>query len=337
MGSLKSDSASRGKCRLEFGSAAFTCPRPGGTPVAPDAGESLHSRITAMVQESVPGAEQMRGQRNEKLVTQMLTDCYALGLWMHGGPSSPLNSLIIPAMRHIISKLSKLSPSHPKRVDCLSTLAHACQDCQQVQAREILRIYGDMTAQNETLELQLWYSLVRLKEAALNSYISRRHPKCDLDYTKVQPWQQRVHLMSGYLDMVGEAFGMDGVTAARSDRFLPQAKGEISQRGDAMALVQELRRDLSVEEWLSLLLADVNNQAEGAERLIDRACIFTWAQANMTASAAHLVFYDEERAEEFEDQEPAQPTKVNRYQPFLSRRVLVDILRAAGMLKRKLA
>lgn len=322
---------------LRFGPAPFTPLRPFNECAASsgaDGDDSLRSEVTEMVRASVAGALQMRGQRGEKLVTQMLTDCYSNGLFMHGDASSPLNRLVIPAIRHIFAEMSKLPPMMPKRVDCLTILAHACEDCQQVQAREILRIYGDLTAQNETLEGQLKYSLVRLKEAALNCYISRHHPRCDSDHTQVQPWQQRAHLVSGYVALIGESFGLDGVTAARSDRFLPQVQRGIAD-ARAEAIIKELRAELSAEEWLQMLLSDINNQAEGAERLIDRNCIFKWAQANMSKEKAHLVFYDEERADDFGHQVPTQPTQPNRYQPFLSRKVLLDILTVANMLRSK--
>ena len=53
----------------------------------------------------------------------------------------------------------------------------------------------------------------------------RRHSAtCDLDHTRTQPHQQRAHLMSAYVDLLGEDFGLDGVTAARSDRFLSSAR-----------------------------------------------------------------------------------------------------------------
>ena len=32
-------------------------------------------------------------------------------------------------------------------------------------------------------------------------------------------------------------------------------------------------------EWLQTLLADINNQSADADRLINRDCIFKWAQA----------------------------------------------------------
>jgi len=292
---------------------------------------NLQGQVANIVLESVPGVRHLRGQRGEKLVTEMMSACYDHGLWMHGPPDSALNSLIIPAMRHIFGVMATLPPSHGKRVDCLSTLAYACQDCQQVQAREIMRIYGDLTSQNASLEKQIKYSLVRDKEAALNRLISERHPRCDLDYTQVSPWQQRPHLVSGYTHLIGETFGLDSVLSARSDRFLGSALAEISCEDDE-ALIAELRSSMSIKDWLQMLLADINNQTEDAERLIDRKCIFEWMQANMSTESAYLVFYDEDRRAEFAEFEPKEPTATNRYQPFLSLRVLVDVLSAAGFL-----
>jgi len=93
-------------------------------------------------------------------------------------------------------------------------------------------------------------------------------------------------------------------------------------------------RGLSVKEWLQTLLADVNNQAAAADRLIDPGCIFKWVSRHLSQEAAHEVFYDEERLAEFEGQDPERPTKENQFQPFLSCRVLVDMLLATGMLER---
>ena len=128
----------------------------------------------------------------------MLTDIYRYGLHMHGGPESSLNRIIIPALRYIISQVQRWDPLAPKRVVLLRNLVEAMQECQQVQARVILRIYSDLTAQTATLDSQLQYSLVHYKEAALHILITTYHaPSCDWDHTKVDPQQQRAHLMSG--------------------------------------------------------------------------------------------------------------------------------------------
>mmetsp|Transcript_4115 Transcript_4115/g.11011 ORF Transcript_4115/g.11011 Transcript_4115/m.11011 type:complete len:570 (+) Transcript_4115:47-1756(+) len=294
----------------------------------------LHSKVPHILKASVPGVTEMRGERGLKTVTQMLSDCLMQGLFMHGPPSSPVNGQIIPAVRHIFREMAELPPKDPRRVNRLSALTEACQDCQQVQAREILRIYGEMTTQNETFESQLKYSLVQQKEAALNRFITQKHKKCDLDHTRVQPWQQRPHLFSAYVDIIGEDFGLDGVVAARSDRFLPMALKEVG-RVQKQQFMETLRKEMSVKEWLQTLLADINNQSSSADRLINRDCIFKWVQANMSSEAAHRVFYDEERASEFEDHDPKEPMAENRYQPFLSCKVLVEMLVSSEMLKSK--
>jgi hypothetical protein len=289
--------------------------------------------VKKMLQASVPGVKQMKGQRGERYVTEMLESMQTQGLFTHGPPSSALNSQLIPSLQHIFAELSKRPPKDIKRVSSLTALAHACQDCQQVQAREILRIFGDLTSQNDTFEGQLKYSLVRQKEAALDRYISRRHASCDEDHSRVNPWQQRAHLISGYVSLIGDKFGFDGVTAANSDRFLEQVKGEIG-RVTPQKLMADLRQDMCSKEWLQTLLADINNQTCGSDRIINRDCIFKWVKDNMSEEAAHLVFYDEDRSAEFEDLDPKAPTKENEFQPFLSPKVLIDMLLKAGMLQK---
>eukprot|EP00930_Biecheleria_cincta_P045153 TRINITY_DN31127_c0_g1_i1.p1 TRINITY_DN31127_c0_g1~~TRINITY_DN31127_c0_g1_i1.p1 ORF type:complete len:520 (+),score=88.21 TRINITY_DN31127_c0_g1_i1:60-1619(+) len=319
---------------LTFGPAAFGKLRRDAITQIQETTCSKSVNVKQMLEASVRGVSKMTGERGIKQVTQMLTDCYKVGLFMHGPATSPVNRQIIPAMHHIFAELSKHQPQDGKRVSHLTALAHACQDCQQVQAREIMRIFGDLTSQNDTFEGQLKYSLVRQKEAALDRYISRRHANCDLDHTRVNPWQQRAHLISGYVALIGDEFGLDGVTAAHSDRFLSQVRGEIG-RTRARDVVAELKQDMCAKEWLQTLLADINNQTSGSERLINRDCIFKWVQENMSEEASYLVFYDEDRSPEFEDLDPKAPLEENRYQPFLSPKVLVEMLLKATMLEEK--
>jgi hypothetical protein len=315
---------------LRFGPAAFG-PLGSATAAIHYSRPDFQKHIVDMLEQSVDGIKVMRGQRGERLVTDMMTSWCTQGLFMHGSPDSPVNRLVIPATKHIFACMAQLPSGNAKRIDCLTTLALACQDCQQVQAREIMRIFGDLTSHNTTLDQQLKYSLVRQKEVALNCMISKRHPKCDQDHTQVQPWQQRVHLFSGYVSSIGDAFGLDSVTTANSDRFLGQAKAEIGKI-DSSAFMRDLRSSLSVAEWLQCLLADINNQSNSADRLIDRACIFKWVEANMSQEAAYSVFYDEDRSVEFAEQDPKQPAPANKFEPFLSCKVLVHILLSAGML-----
>ena len=149
------------------------------------------------------------------------------------------------------------------------------------------------------------------------------------------------------MSIVGEQFGLDGLTAAKGDRFCGQALGEIGRGVQPGALIQALIQGMSVKEWLQTLLADINNQNANADRLIDRGAIFAWVQQNLVNGGGggggggavggqtfspHLVFYEEARAAEFADLDPKAPTQANQYQPFLSPRVLVEMLVRAGML-----
>eukprot|EP00445_Apocalathium_hangoei_P030301 CAMPEP_0203937248 /NCGR_PEP_ID=MMETSP0359-20131031/74558_1 /ASSEMBLY_ACC=CAM_ASM_000338 /TAXON_ID=268821 /ORGANISM="Scrippsiella Hangoei, Strain SHTV-5" /LENGTH=186 /DNA_ID=CAMNT_0050867303 /DNA_START=56 /DNA_END=614 /DNA_ORIENTATION=+ len=117
---------------LAFGPWAFG-PLLRSAVVSASTGDSrLRSEVPHIVTASVPSAAWMRGERGSKLVVQMLSDTCEQGLFMHGAPTSPVNSEVIPAIRHIFSELSALPPMHPKRVNCLRALTEACQDCQQV-------------------------------------------------------------------------------------------------------------------------------------------------------------------------------------------------------------
>jgi len=179
-----------------FGKAAFAPLRHVVANKA-DPSENLHAKIPKILADTLPAISQMRGERGRKTVIRMIRDIYATGLHMHAPATSPVNSQVIPALRYVIAELAKLPVKDPKRVTATETLAEACQNCQQVQAREILRLYSDLTAQTATFERQLLYSLVRQKEAALDRLISKFHGKtCDLDHLQVQPWEQRAHLRS---------------------------------------------------------------------------------------------------------------------------------------------
>jgi len=75
--------------------------------------------------------------------------------------------------------------------------------------------------------VQIKYLLLKSKENALDSFITQFHKDCDKDHTVVQPWQQRAHLKSGYLVMLGRMFGLEGVDAAQGDRFVGEAQKQI--------------------------------------------------------------------------------------------------------------
>merc|ERR1712190_652108 len=115
--------------------------------------------------------------------------------------------------------------------------------------------------------------------------------------------------------MGGDTLGLDCIEATH-DRFLSQAQRELG-RVDIDKVMSKIREEMPIKEWLQILLADINNQAPSADRFIDRTCIFAWVESNMSPESTYRVFYDEDRAHEFVDQDPQMPTPENKWQPFL--------------------
>ena len=102
----------------------------------------------------------------------MIQYAYTNGLFTLGDRNSPTNREIVPALKYIFAACQKMKGDNPKRVAIMRTLVDACRDCQQVQAREILRLFGEMTNQNATFEGQILFFFAKQKEEALYRLIS---------------------------------------------------------------------------------------------------------------------------------------------------------------------
>jgi hypothetical protein len=297
---------------------------------------NLASKVHSIMTDSVKGVAGMKSAtRDARPVLDIISSIYTGGL---STMSQNINSEIIPAIHYIFHIANGLKAKDNKRVSMLQRLADAMLDCQQIQAREILRIYGDLTCQSQTLESQTQYFLLKLKENALDQFITMMHVGCDLDHTKTVPGKQRAHLKSAYIDLLGREFGLEAVEAAKEDRFLAEARHEIQNgiwAGVGMPVILlRLKRTLVLQLFVGYLLADINNQSKTAERLINRDVIFKWAETHLSKTEAHRVFYDEDRAADYEGQTPSKPTEANQYQPFLSQKLLLQILLTMGFIKR---
>lgn len=319
-------------------------------------------RVQAILLDTHPDVASMRGQRGEKTVVQMVQAWCKVGLFMMGDQNSPINQAIVPAAQYILQEIDQLDPKNSTRRMVVRSLADCCMDCQQVQARVILRIYSDFICQTRDLRSQVLYFLSKYKEEAIDTHISLCHSEADLDHTKTQPFKQRAHLWSGYLDLLGPQYGVEAALTSRGDRFLQQALAEIAAKnpveraeiewncmactflnepaatqcaicgtpsgaGDlASSIFEQIVPHIDWVRFARDLRADINNQSAGADRLISQACFHRWAMEEAQAQGLdpHLIFYDEDRANEFEESE--RPKAENEYQPFLSKRVMEIIL-----------
>jgi len=229
------------------------------------------------------------------------------------------------SVRYIFWYCSTRNAKDPKRENCLKTLANACLDCQQVQAREILRLYRELSNQHQTFPNQIRCFLQGLKESAIETLITRlHHPSCDWDHTRVSPGGQRAHLKSAYYVMFGKKLGMLDITPAKSDRFLSMAQREMKKALKAKSQetwTKIIKSSISSRFFFEALLADINNQSLNADRSIDRNTIFKWAQQNL--KDPHSVFYDADREADYNG---TQPRHENKFEVFLSRKLLVKML-----------
>ena len=73
-------------------------------------------------------AKGMRGQRNERAVTEMMQSWCTVGLFTMGDPNSPANCTVIPAVNYVYHVCAGLAPSDPTRVQILRNLAQSAQD-----------------------------------------------------------------------------------------------------------------------------------------------------------------------------------------------------------------
>lgn len=122
---------------------------------------------------------------------------------------------------------------------------------------------------------------------------------------------------------VGQEFGFEGVATANADRYLHDALSQVKAAlwSEPKVILQHLKKSLDVMEFIAYLLADINNQAKDCERAIDRDTLFNWVEGNLLEAEACKVFYDEDRASDYEGQQPSRPAEENKYQPFLDRQV----------------
>jgi len=135
------------------------------------------------------------------------------------------------------------------------------------------------------------------------------------------PKGQLPHLQSSYCKSFGEELGLRGYKAAKLD------KDKISISSvDRQILKSSFEILFNMSDLIASIIADVNQQDENAERLINRDSLMKWAGDNSANNGfeSHTIFYDEARTEEYKD--IGKPKDENMYQPFLSPSVTVTLL-----------
>lgn len=115
--------------------------------------------------------------------------------------------------------------------------------------------------------------------------------------------------------------GLRGVAAGKLDAHAPGPLNKTQRQ----LICKRLLERFSMDEFARALMSDVNQQDAEAERVVSRDALTKWVGDEGTALgfSPHDVFYDEDRAEEYDG---SKPREENEYQPFLSLRVAKSII-----------
>jgi len=129
------------------------------------------------------------------------------------------------------------------------------------------------------------------------------------------------------------ALGLRGVEAARLD--INSKPVPINIANDLEKLYREM---FSVNEFVTTFTNDVNQQEQEAERLVSRELLAKWVDG-CPGFDKHSIFYDEDNANDYIDSKISDenkkegntsknlgPNEENKYHPYLSRKVALDIL-----------
>mmetsp|Transcript_69097 Transcript_69097/g.162565 ORF Transcript_69097/g.162565 Transcript_69097/m.162565 type:complete len:239 (+) Transcript_69097:1-717(+) len=223
----------------------------------------------------------------------------------------------ITAMRAIFRIIAGKPASEQQKQ--LSRLVEAYQSCQAVQSRVIDAIYGGLTGRDRSLQDQVLLLLDEQKQRVLDEVTHELNPHAMAEGDG-SPQQQFPHIQSAYRLHCGPRLGLRGIAAARVDRCQPPMDKTLTIR-----VLQTFRRRFMVHELADEIVADINQpKTTPGERRLGRDQLVRWATES-EGFDKHSIFYDEDHKELYND---AKPVSGEEYEPFLCRKVAIDILRA---------
>lgn len=318
-------------------------------PAAPVAGspESFaDAQLLDLLRRHVPGVDEMLDRTGRTPVAT-----YVIATYHNGLPSfkdsAPLQAHTIHALRSIFAMV--VAEKHGAAV-ALRSVAAAFQSCQAEQGRTIDAQFGRLNGRDATFKEQLLALVDQHKQMVMQAAVCTLNPTA-AEMGDGAPSKQVPHITSAYLQAVGTEFGFRGVMAANKDVHAPPLAPV------TVARVKDTVRQLfSVAEVVEAFVEDVNQQHEGAERVISRDDLAAYvaspegaaalgaameaqakgSKAGGRAAAArfdpHSIFYDEASpdasAGAVGGYGESKPSEANRFQPFLCPRVAVILLLA---------
>lgn len=276
-------------------------------------------RVQEMLQTYVPNINDLYDRRNIFPVTTLILKTYNSGLPLYDKVPA-IKEHTKRSLQYIFYALDNKEKNYSEndKRTYLRRLAEAFTSCQAGQARELDAVYGSLIGRSLDLRGQVLSLVDEQKQRVLDMVTKKIHPDA---WESLDPRRQVPHIESAYVQLFGSKFGLRGTGGASADYCMAHISKMEAERAE-----KEFKKMFSVEEVLESVVMDVNQQNKDADRIISREDLSKWA-GDASANGGFdswSIFYDEDNADEYP--EDAKPTDENMYQPFLSKKVALNML-----------
>jgi len=280
--------------------------------------EKKNDELLQILKENVENIDSMFDRSGTTPVAQFIVSTYTHGLPLFKG-NNVVQNHTIHAMKIIFDRISLLPLSTRKSM--LKRIAEAYTACQMEQGRVIDSIYGSITGRDKNLKAQILTLVDLQKETVLNQLINHYNPEA-WKTTDDNPMGQIPHIQSSYCIALSPKLGLRGIKAALLDKDSFQVHITNTE-----ILTEAFKRMFSIQDLINTIITDVNQQDEGADRLIDIDCLSRWAGDVSVNNGfdSYSIFYDEFRAEEW-PKDLGVPKPENQFKPFLNQKTTVQML-----------
>lgn len=277
-------------------------------------------KVTEMLHKYVSNINELFDRRNTCSVIYLIIQTYNNGLPLYNQIPSmkEYTKYSIQYIFYALDSKDKNYSKNDKKV-YLKRLAEAFTSCQAGQARELDAIYGSLIGRSLDLRGQILSLVDEQKQRVLDMVTKKFHPDA---WEALDPTRQAPHIESAYAQIFGKELGLRGTEGAVADYCMA-----VVSKTEAKKAEKEFRKLFSAEETIESFIMDVNQQSKDADRVISRDDLAKWAGSDTAIErgfeSASIYYYDNDPEDYPED---SKPTEDNEYQPFLSKKVALDLL-----------
>jgi len=280
--------------------------------------EKSEKELYKILRDNVENIEEIFDRSGTTPVSQFIVSTYSHGLPLFKGNNS-VQKHTVHAMKVIFDRITHLPPATRKAM--LTRIADAYSACQMEQGRVIDSLYGSLTGRDKNIKAQL-LSLVDIqKETVLNQLINHYNPEA-WKTTDDNPSGQIPHIQSSYCIALSGRLGLRGIKAAQLDKDSFQVHPT-----NIEVLTEAFKRLFMIQDFINAIINDINQQDEGADRILDIDSLTRWAgDPNVNNGFdSYSIFYDDEKSDEWH-KDLGVPKPENQYKPFLNQKTTIQLL-----------